>query len=90
MVALINSETQSVVAAPVATVPRVTTTVYDVRAGRQVEQTVPVPEPAASSGPPARGLWEQFHLLWGQSKDGVYDKNAWKDLQALIQRAEGR
>ena len=32
--------------------------------------------------------WPNFHELWGKSKDRVYDKQAWMDLQRQLETLE--
>ena len=34
--------------------------------------------------------WPKFHDLWGKSKDGVYDKKAWMELQSQLEKLEAR
>ena len=33
-------------------------------------------------------FWSQFHKLWGQNKDGEYDKREWAKLQNELQNLE--
>jgi hypothetical protein len=36
--------------------------------------------------PTWENIEEQFHRLWGQAKDGVYDKDRWGALHNLLTR----
>ena len=53
---------------------------------RSREQMAAVPPVDLSDMEARQEAYRLLHLLWGQAKDGEYDKAAWGRLQTVLRR----